>query len=114
MSNATDITSKLWGMANTLRGTMDASEYKNYILPFMFYRYLSENQDAYLKENSLEEFYTVPEEELEEYLVDISQSIGYAINPDYTWDKMVSKIESHKIIASDFQDMFDSFNANAK
>ena len=33
MSNATDITSKLWGMANTLRGTMDASEYKNYILP---------------------------------------------------------------------------------
>ena len=30
------ITSKLWAMANELRGTMDASEYKNYILAFMF------------------------------------------------------------------------------
>lgn len=49
MSNATEITTKLWSMANKLRGTMDASEYKNYILPFMFYRYLSKNQDDYLK-----------------------------------------------------------------
>ena len=115
MSNATDITSKLWEMANKLRGTMDASEYKNYILPFMFYRYLSENQDEYLKANGLEEFYEVTdEEEKEDYLEEISKGIGYAIDPAYTWNKIVSKIENHKIKASDFQDMFDSFNTNAK
>lgn len=115
MSNATDITSKLWGMANKLRGTMDASEYKNYILPFMFYRYLSENQDEYLKVNDLEEFYNVTDDtEKEDYLEEISKGIGYAIDPAYTWEKIVSKIENHKIKASDFQDMFDSFNTNAK
>ncbi|EES90740.1 type I restriction-modification system subunit M [Clostridium botulinum] len=115
MSNAKDITSKLWEMANKLRGTMDASEYKNYILPFMFYRYLSENQDEYLKVNGLEEFYEVTDEdEKEEYLEEISKGIGYAIDPAYTWNKIVSKIEDHKIKASDFQDMFDSFNTNAK
>ena len=115
MSNATDITSKLWEMANKLRGTMDASEYKNYILPFMFYRYLSENQDEYLKVNDLEEFYEVIDDtEKEDYLEEISKGIGYAIDPAYTWDKIVSKIENHKIKASDFQDMFDSFNTNAK
>lgn len=115
MSNASDVTSKLWEMANKLRGTMDASEYKNYILPFMFYRYLSENQDKYLADNYLEEFYEVTDpKEKEEYLQDISKGIGYAIDPEYVWDKMVSKIENHKIKASDFQDMFDSFNANAK
>ena len=115
MSNASDVTSKLWEMANKLRGTMDASEYKNYILPFMFYRYLSENQDEYLADNYLEEFYEVTDpKEKEEYLQDISKGIGYAIDPEYVWDKMVSKIENHKIKASDFQDMFDSFNANAK
>ena len=115
MSNATDITSKLWEMANKLRGTMDASEYKNYILPFMFYRYLSENQDEYLKANGLEDFYEVTtEEEKEDYLEEISKGIGYAIDPAYTWNKIVSKIENHKIKASDFQDMFDSFNTNAK
>lgn len=115
MSNTIDITSKLWEMANKLRGTMDASEYKNYILPFMFYRYLSENQDEYLKVNGLEEFYEVTDEdEKEEYLEEISKGIGYAIDPAYTWNKIVSKIENHKIKASDFQDMFDSFNTNAK
>lgn len=115
MSNASDVTSKLWEMANKLRGTMDASEYKNYILPFMFYSYLSENQDEYLADNYLEEFYEVTDpKEKEEYLQDISKGIGYAIDPEYVWDKMVSKIENHKIKASDFQDMFDSFNANAK
>lgn len=115
MSNTIDITSKLWEMANKLRGTMDASEYKNYILPFMFYRYLSENQDEYLKVNGLEDFYEVTdEEEKEDYLEEISRGIGYAIDPAYTWNKIVSQIENHKIKASDFQDMFDSFNANAK
>ena len=115
MSNTADITSKLWEMANKLRGTMDASEYKNYILPFMFYRYLSENQAEYLKSNDLGEFYVLEDkEEIEDYLEEISKGIGYAINPDYTWNKIVSKIENHKIKASDFQDMFDSFNTNAK
>ena len=114
-TNARDITSKLWEMANKLRGTMDASEYKNYILPFMFYRYLSENQDEYLKDNHLEDFYEVVDvEEREEYLEEISKGIGYAISPDYVWEKIVAKIENHKIKASDFQDMFDSFNTNAK
>lgn len=115
MSNATDITSKLWEMANKLRGTMDASEYKNYILPFMFYRYLSENQDDYLQANGLEDFYEVTDEaEKEDYLEEISKGIGYAIDPAYTWEKIVAKIENHKIKASDFQDMFDAFNKNAK
>lgn len=115
MSNTTEITTKLWAMANKLRGTMDASEYKNYILPFMFYRYLSENQNEYLKDNHLEDFYTVTDSsEREEYLEEISRGLGYAIIPEYTWKSLVTKIENHKIKASDFQDMFDSFNTNAK
>lgn len=115
MSNVTEITTKLWSMANSLRGTMDASEYKNYILPFMFYRYLSKNQDDYLKDNYLEDYYEVDdEEELDEYLEEISKGLGYAITPEYSWEAIVAKINNHKIKASDFQDMFDSFNTNAK
>lgn len=115
MSNTKEITTQLWAMANKLRGTMDASEYKNYILPFMFYRYLSENQNEYLKCNHLEEFYRLTKnDEREVYLEEICRGIGYAITTEYTWDSLVAKIENHKIKASDFQDMFDSFNTNAK
>lgn len=48
MYKAKEITNKVWDMANSLRGNMDASEYRNYILGFMFYRYLSERQVEYL------------------------------------------------------------------
>ncbi|CAA3813432.1 type I restriction-modification system methyltransferase subunit [Staphylococcus aureus] len=33
---------KLWSIANDLRGNMDASEFRNYILGLIFYRFLSE------------------------------------------------------------------------
>lgn len=114
MSTAKEITNKLWNMANKLRGTMDASEYKNYILPFMFYRFLSENQDEYIKQNNIEEFYTETESELEDYLVDISMALGYAIDREYTWDKLVKKIENHEIVPEDFQKLFEKFDLNAK
>lgn len=34
--------STLWDMANNLRGSMEAYEFKSYILGLIFYRYLSE------------------------------------------------------------------------
>ncbi|MFX4023041.1 type I restriction-modification system subunit M N-terminal domain-containing protein, partial [Streptococcus suis] len=46
-------TNQIWSMANELRGNMDASEYKNYILSFMFYRYLSEHQERFLVEDEI-------------------------------------------------------------
>ena len=42
--------STLWDMANNLRGSMEAYEFKSYILGLIFYRYLSEKveKNAYL------------------------------------------------------------------
>jgi len=38
---------KLWDIANTLRGKMDADEFRDYILGFIFYKYLSEKMYRY-------------------------------------------------------------------
>ncbi len=119
------ITNKLWAMANELRGTMDASEYKNYILAFMFYRYLSEHQEEYLSKNnviddiegeSINEAYNsqVNESELQDYLEDISASLGYAIAPKDTWQSLIDKINDSQVIPSDYQTIFDNFNKNAE
>ena len=125
MSNSVEtITSKLWAMANELRGTMDASEYKNYILSFMFYRYLSEHQEQYLVDNdvidvldgeSVNEAYSrqATDEELNDYLEDISSSLGYAIAPNDTWASLIDKINNSEVIPSDYQAIFDNFNKNA-
>ncbi|HEC2158938.1 TPA: SAM-dependent DNA methyltransferase, partial [Staphylococcus delphini] len=41
---------KLWSIANDLRGNMDASEFRNYILGLIFYRFLSEKAEAEVAE----------------------------------------------------------------
>ena len=40
--------STLWDMANNLRGSMEAYEFKSYILGLIFYRYLSEKVEKML------------------------------------------------------------------
>lgn len=118
------ISSKLWAMANELRGNMDASEYKNYILAFMFYRYLSEHQENHMQKyelldvedgESINEAYkrAVEEDGLEDYLEAISADLGYAIAPEDTWESLLDKIHHNKIIPSDYQTLFEHFNKNA-
>src|SRR5664280_470706 len=48
---------QLWNIANTLRGKMGADEFRDYILGFIFYKYLSEKiqryADSMLEEDGL-------------------------------------------------------------
>ena len=44
-----NLQTKVWDIANDLRGNMEASEFKNYILGLIFYRYLSENVEERAK-----------------------------------------------------------------
>ncbi|MHA0856337.1 type I restriction-modification system subunit M [Paenibacillus sp. CMAA1364] len=124
-NNVQTMTTKLWAMANELRGSMDAAEYKNYILAFMFYRYLSEHQEQYLVNNnvldiavggSINNAYVKQAngDDLIDYLEDISSSLGYAIAPLDTWESLVDKIDNSMVIPSDYQTIFDNFNRNAE
>lgn len=125
MSNVSTISNQIWAMANELRGNMSASVYQNYILGFIFYRYLSEHQENYLVEHniispkaeqSINDAYMEEAngEELADYLADISQTLGYAIEPAYTWQTLINKINNNQITPRDYQDIFDSFNRNSE
>ncbi|MBT3747406.1 MAG: hypothetical protein HOG34_00375, partial [Bacteroidetes bacterium] len=41
---------QLWNIANTLRGKMGADDFRDYILGFIFYKYLSNKMHAYANE----------------------------------------------------------------
>lgn len=125
MSNVQTITSKLWAMANELRGTISAANYQDYILGFMFYRYLSQHQENFLLKTeaielldgqSVNDAYiqAVAEEGLDDYLEYISSSLGYAIKPEDTWASLMKRINANEVIPSDYQDLFTNFNLNTR
>ena len=123
MDKAREITNKIWDMANRLRGNMDASEYRNYILGFMFYRYLSENQEQYLKklltdtksEDINEEYRkAASEKDGNDLLAYIASVNGYVIGPEYTWKSIVNEVNNSTIKPDTFHRMLDSFDTNLK
>jgi type I restriction enzyme M protein len=95
---------QLWAMANDLRGNMDASEFKNYILSLIFYRYLSENlqhviETEYLKEDEISYDEAWENSEYKEVLINElteNSDIGYLIEPEYLYSSMVNHIKTGK------------------
>ena len=44
----------IWNIANGLRGSVDGWDFKQYVLGFMFYRYISENIANYINHDEHE------------------------------------------------------------
>ena len=51
--NKQQLAAKIWESANKMRSKIEANEYKDYILGFIFYKFLSEKEVKYLKENDM-------------------------------------------------------------
>jgi type I restriction enzyme M protein len=96
---------QLWNIANTLRGKMNADEFRDYILGFIFYKYLSERMDMYansilkadkikykdIKENSRqgkEYIQAIREESLEK--------LGYFLKPSELFSEVAKRGNSDK------------------
>lgn len=78
--NKQQLAAKIWKAANGMRSKIEASEYKDYILGFFFYKFVSENEERYLREQE------ATEEEIKEIAEDSSfakttkRNIGYFIH----------------------------------
>lgn len=92
---------QLWSVANVLRGKMHADEYKNYILGFIFYKYLSEKLEGYVNEKLLSQekitFDQIKEntKEGKEYLRHIEKAciehLGFFLKPKELFSYLVRK-----------------------
>ena len=90
----------LWSISNDLRGNMDASEFKNYILGLIFYRYLSDKLLKFANEELKDDNITYEEAwELEDYNQDIidillsEDGLGYIIEPQFLFSNFVKEIK---------------------
>ena len=95
--NKQQLANKIWASANKMRSKIDANEYKDYILGLIFYKFLSDNEVNYLKNEHgwtddympyLVEDYSDPN--MEQLINDCKDHIGYFIeykNLFSTWLK---------------------------
>jgi type I restriction enzyme M protein len=89
---------RLWAIANDLRGNMEASEFKNYILGLIFYKYLSEKVEdranKLLEEDNTTYDKAWEDEEYREALKEeLLNQIGYFVEPDSLFSTLMKKIE---------------------
>jgi type I restriction enzyme M protein len=91
---------QLWAVADTLRSSMNADEYRNYILGFIFYKYLSEKQESYahslLKADKVI-FWDLRENKKQdkEYIEAIKEAslekLGFFLSPSQLFSELVKK-----------------------
>ena len=79
--NKQQLAAKIWESANKMRSKIEANEYKDYILGFIFYKFLSEKEVKYLKANDwTDEYLCELTEEDDETVESIQKNLGYFIS----------------------------------
>lgn len=112
-AQANELSQKLWAIANELRGQMDASEFKNYILGVIFYRYLSERTEMYMAEILENDGVTYEEAFADDDYRSVVEEwsltkLGYVIRPENLFRNLIRKItkfesEADRFSVEDFE-----------
>ncbi len=106
----------LWRIANDLRGAMNADDFRDYMLSFLFLRYLSHNYEESAKKElgrdyplntpeekrtdgfvppPLEKWYTTNEEDIVEFEKQMRRKVHYVIKPKYLWSNITELARTH-------------------
>lgn len=107
--NKQQLANKIWESANKMRSKIEANEYKDYILGFIFYKFLSDKEVKYLKGLGYtdEDMDTVTEDD-GEIVLNVQKNIGYFISYENlfsTWLKL-----GHDFNSSNVTDALSAFS----
>ncbi|KUY20029.1 type I restriction-modification system subunit M [Elizabethkingia miricola] len=93
----------LWEIADQLRGAMNADDFRDYMLSFLFLRYLSDNYEASAKRELGSDYPQLPDndhrtalsvwykknpEDVKEFEKQMRRKVHYVIEPDYLWSNI--------------------------
>ncbi|PGV66907.1 type I restriction-modification system subunit M [Bacillus cereus] len=112
----TELNQRLFSAADNLRSKMDASEYKNYLLGLIFYKYLSDKlleKVVELADESCEE-YNTPNKQTELYMELLADedtkndlietlidTLGYDIEPEYLFNVLANQAKQNTFQLND-------------
>ena len=97
-----ELAAKIWATANVLRKNIKASEYKDYILGFMFYKYLSDREIEFIEDEggTKEDLQGMTATDDFNYFRD---NLGYFIAYDdlfSSWQTLGQKLGAQTVIAA--------------
>ena len=112
-----EIKKRLWDGANELRGSMNASQYMDYMLGLMFYKFLSDKTLDQVRATEmlhdlteaelLEHYEKLYNEYQDKYIELIRQPLGYYIQPEYLYQRWMRDINEGRF---ELQTVTDSLN----
>lgn len=91
---------QLWNIANTLRGKMNADEFRDYILGFIFYKYLAEKMEIYanailksdgIKYKTIKENTKQGKEYIEAIREEALEKLGYFLKPSELFSEVAKR-----------------------
>lgn len=107
--NKQQLASKIWESANQMRSKIEANEYKDYILGFIFYKYLSETELQFLKKEDFTEADIKALKEEDADAVDyIKKNIGYFITYENLFSTWINKGKDFDV--SNVRDALSAFS----
>jgi len=98
--NNKQLEQQLWNIANTLRGKMGADDFRDYILGFIFYKYLSEKMHRYankilepdgIKYKEIDEDSGQGEQFLEAIRAEALDTLGYFLKPSELFSELACR-----------------------
>lgn len=110
----------IWNIANDLRGSIDGWDFKQYVLGFMFYRYISENITNYINEGEHEagninfDYTKLSDRDAEQAREDLVKTKGFFILPSQLFCNVRNKAKNDENLNETLEKVFDAIENSAK
>ncbi len=105
----------LWNIADRLRGTMSADDFRDYMLSFLFLRYLSDNYEESIKKElgkdyptpaedenrtALQLWYDINKADVVEFEKQMRRKIHYVVQPDHLWSNIaeMARVQDEELL----------------
>ena len=108
--NKQQLANRIWASANKMRSKIEANEYKDYILGFIFYKFLSEQEIKFFlsKKLPIEMFRKALTEDQTKYVQLAQRNLGYFIPYEYLYSTWIAA--GHNFSVANVRDALSAFN----
>lgn len=110
-----ELQSKIWKIANDVRGSVDGWDFKQYVLGTLFYRFISENFSNYIEGGDESVKYAELDDSIitKEIKEDAIKTKGYFIYPSQLFANVAKNANTNDSLNTDLKTIFDAIESSA-